>query len=109
MRSNISVKFFLRKTQQKKNHFKIYGRIHHNRVKSEFATDIFVLKEDWNEKFCRSYNDNFINERLSRIEALSVIVNDAVFDLGKYKGTDSEGEMYSFFDDVYQRMSQGHK
>ncbi len=47
--------------------------------------------------------------RLSRVGALSVIVNDAVFDLGKYKGTDSEGEMYSFFDDVYQRMSQGHK
>ncbi|HJH30524.1 MAG TPA: hypothetical protein C5S51_12715 [Methanosarcinaceae archaeon] len=44
--------------------------------------------------------------RLSRVEALSVVVNDAVFDLGMYKGTDSEGEMYSFFDNVYQRMSQ---
>ena len=44
--------------------------------------------------------------RLSKVEALSVIVNDAVFDLAKYKGTDSEGEMYSFFDSVFQRMSR---
>ncbi|MCL7410343.1 MAG: hypothetical protein M8350_00815 [Methanosarcinaceae archaeon] len=47
--------------------------------------------------------------RLSRIEALSVSVNDAVFDLGKYRGADSKGEMYSFFEDAYQRMSQGRK
>ncbi len=47
--------------------------------------------------------------RLSRVEALSVSVNDAVFELGKYKGTDSEGEMYSFFEDAYQRMSPDRK
>ncbi|MDO9517902.1 MAG: hypothetical protein Q7J10_07640 [Methanosarcinaceae archaeon] len=47
--------------------------------------------------------------RLSRVEALSVSVNDAVFDLGKYRGTDSKGEMYSFFEDAYQRMSPGRK
>ena len=47
--------------------------------------------------------------RLSKVEALSVSVNDAVFDLGKHKGTDSDGEMYSFFEDAYQRMSKGHK
>ena len=69
MGNNITVKFFLRKTKQKEFEYKIYGRIYHNRIKSEFATDIFVLKEDWNEKFCRSYNDTFINQRLSRIEA----------------------------------------
>ena len=47
--------------------------------------------------------------RLSRVEALSISVNDAVFELGKYKGTDSEGEMHSFFEDAYQRMSPGRK
>ena len=47
--------------------------------------------------------------RLSRVEALSVSVNDAVFDLGKYKGTDAEGEMYSFFENAYNRMSPGRK
>ena len=47
--------------------------------------------------------------RLSRIEALSVSVNDAVFELGKYKGTDADGEMYSYFEDAYQRMSKGRK
>ena len=69
MGNNITVKFFLRKTKQKEFEYKIYGRIYHNRIKSQFATDIFILKEDWNEKFCRSYKDTFINERLSRIEA----------------------------------------
>lgn len=47
--------------------------------------------------------------RLSRVEGLSVSVNDAVFELGKYKGTDSEGKMYSYFEDAYQRMSPGRK
>ena len=47
--------------------------------------------------------------RLSRVEALSVTINDAVFELGKYKGTDSEGEMYSYFEDAYNRMSSGRK
>ncbi len=69
MGNNITVKFFLRKTKQKEFEYKIYGRIYHNRIKSQFATDIFILKKDWNDKFCRSYTDTFINERLSRIEA----------------------------------------
>ncbi|MBN1134604.1 MAG: hypothetical protein JXA38_06810 [Methanosarcinaceae archaeon] len=41
--------------------------------------------------------------RLSRIDELTVEVNDAVFDLGKYR--DLEREMYSFFEETYRKVA----
>ena len=69
MRANITVKFFLKKTNQKEFHHKICGRITHSRKKSEFVTDIFVLKEDWNDTFDRCINNNLVNQKLAVIES----------------------------------------
>lgn len=69
MRANITVKFFLKKTQQKEFMHKIMGRIIHNRKKSEFATDIFILESDWNKQFCRSIKNVEINEKLAALES----------------------------------------
>ncbi len=69
MRANITVKFFLKKTQQKEFKDKIMGRIIHNRKKSEFATDIFILESDWNKQFCRSTRNEGINQKLVTIES----------------------------------------
>jgi len=41
--------------------------------------------------------------RLGKIDALAVVVNDAVFELGKYR--DLESEMYTLFDKTYRKIS----
>jgi len=69
MRANITVKFYLKKTNQKEFHHKICGRIIHNRKKSEFATDIFILQEEWNNTHYRCYTNIMVNQKLALIEA----------------------------------------
>jgi len=69
MKANINIKFYLKNTTKKEFHKKIAGRIIHDRKKSEFMTDLYIMEEDWNEKFSRSKSDNDINQRLVLIEA----------------------------------------
>jgi len=69
MRANITVKFYLRKTNQKEFHHKIFGRICHNRKKSEFVTDIFILEEEWNDEYDRCYTNTIVNQKLTMIES----------------------------------------
>jgi len=69
MTANINIKFYLKNTAKKEFHKKIAGRIIHDRKKSEFVTDIYILEEDWNERFSRSISDEDINQRLAMIEA----------------------------------------
>ena len=69
MNTNISVTFFLRKSRRKENLYKVAGRIFNRKKKSEFTTDLFTDKNDWNEQFCRSNSDNELNQKLNAIEA----------------------------------------
>jgi len=69
MTANINIKFYLKNTTKKEFHKKIAGRIIHDRKKSEFMTDIYIMEEDWNVKFSRSKSDEDINQRLTMIEA----------------------------------------
>lgn len=69
MSTNISVTFFLRKSSRKKDLHKVAGRIFNRRKKSEFTTDLFADKNDWNEKFCRSNSDKELNQKINTIEA----------------------------------------
>ena len=69
MKANINIKFYLKNTNKKEFHKKIAGRIIHDRKKSEFMTDIYIIEEDWDEKFSRSKSDKDLNQRLTLIEA----------------------------------------
>lgn len=69
MRANITVKFFLKKTNQKEFHHKICGRIMCNRKKNEFATDIFILQEEWNHAYDRCFTNTLVNQKLAMIES----------------------------------------
>ena len=69
MRANITVKFYLKKTNQKEFHHKVCGRIMCNRKKNEFATDIFILQEEWNDNSHRCYKNTVVNQKLALIEA----------------------------------------
>jgi integrase len=86
MTTNINIKFYLKNTTKKEFHKKIAGRIIHNRKKSEFMTDIYILEEDWNEKYCRSINDETINQRLALIEANIYTVKEKLI-IGGYEIT----------------------
>lgn len=69
MTANINIKFYLKNTTKKEFHKKIAGRIIHDRKKSEFVTDIYILEEDWNDRFSKSLSDQEVNQRLAMIEA----------------------------------------
>ena len=69
MRADITVKFYIRKTNQKEFQHKIFGRIGHSRKKSEFVTDIFIMKEEWNDEYDRCYTNTMVNQKLVMIES----------------------------------------
>ena len=59
----------------------LYCRVRVNRRKSEFATGIKALEEDWDYTFRRSSNDKEVNNQLSTLETkLQEIVDRLYFD-----------------------------
>jgi len=69
MNSSFSVKFYLNKNKGKGEQFKIYGRLIHDRKKSEFATNYYIDENKWDDLRGCAKRDQFINDELSELEA----------------------------------------
>ena len=68
VRASYSIKFFLNKSRNKGNRFKIFARIHYARKKAELFTQHSVEKADWLEEKERTKKNLQINAHLSAIE-----------------------------------------
>ncbi|WP_010662699.1 site-specific integrase [Marinilabilia salmonicolor] len=69
MSSSFSIKFYLNKNKGKGEQFKIYGRLIHQRKKSEFATNYYIEEDKWDEARGRAKRNQVINDELSELEA----------------------------------------
>ncbi len=69
MRIRYTLRFFLNKKTLKNGKCKIYGRLRTPLSKNEFATQIWIKPEDWNQEFMLPYNNPFIKRELSKIES----------------------------------------
>jgi len=69
MNSSFSIKFYLNKNKEKAEQFKIYGRLIHDRKKSEFATNYYIDENKWDDLRGRAKRDQVINDELSELEA----------------------------------------
>ena len=68
VRASYSIKFFLNKSRNKGNRFKIFARIHYARKKAELFTQYSVEETDWLEEKERTKKNLQINAHLSAIE-----------------------------------------
>jgi uncharacterized protein YlbG (UPF0298 family) len=69
MNSSFSIKFYLNKNKGKGEQFKIYGRLIHDRKKSEFATNYYIEEDKWDDARGRAKRNQVINDELSELEA----------------------------------------
>ena len=68
VRASYSIKFFLNKSRNKGNRFKIFARIHYARKKAELFTQYSVEETDWLEEKERTKKNLQINAHLSALE-----------------------------------------
>jgi len=69
MRTKYTLKFFLTPKVDIKGKSSIYGRITHNRKKSEFNTNMKISPDNWNKEFMMPLKNPVIKRKLSEIES----------------------------------------
>ncbi len=68
MHIKYTVRFFLNDRFKEKGKYKIYGRISYKRKKSEFATNLWLEPEKWNQEFQVAIKSQIIDKQLKKIE-----------------------------------------
>ncbi len=102
MKSNkLSILFIFQKSRKnRKGESPIYCRLTYLKKRKDFSTGFFIKSLDWNSRYKRTNNDEFINHNLNMIEQrikeshLFLQVNEISFDVEdiylKYKGEPSK-------------------